>query len=395
MREVAIIGVGMTPVTEHWSSGLRELAAESLHAALQDGAAGRPDALYVANAYGALSSSQAHLGALVADFSGLTGIEASTIESGDASGGAALRAGYLAVASGAADVVAVVGVEKSADAIGAAQTESRSVSLDADYEAIHGLTLTAQAALLMRRYMYEHGVEIGAFEGFSINAHANGKRNPRAMYRNAMRAGAFAKAPMVADPVNLFDSAPDADGAATVILAPLERALDMVARPIVIAGSAAATDTLALHDRPDPLFLSAVARSTQLALGQAQATPDDVRLFELHDAFTILTALSLEAAGFAERGKGWQWASDDIALNGRLPISTFGGLKSRGNPAGATGVYQAAEAVLQLRGEAGENQVSAATQGSQTALIQSVGGLGSSVFTHVLRGFESYQSGRR
>ncbi len=379
MRPVAIIGVGMTPVGEHWDKSLRMLGAEAIESALSDAHIDAVDALYLGNSYGTTFSSQSHLGALVADYAGLGNIEAYTIEAGDASGGAALRTGYLAVASGAVNIALVVGVEKSSDRIGSSRVEGRNVSLDADFESIHGATLPALAAMLMRRYMHDYGVDLAAFEGFSINAHANGKRNPLAMYRNIIKAGAFAKAPFVSDPVNLFDGAPDADGAAAVILAPLDWAMDRVGQPIKIAGSAVATDTLALHDRKDPLYLKAVALSTQKALAQADKTRDQLDLLELHDAFTILTTLAFEAMGYADRGAGWR-LTEKIGLTGELPISTFGGLKSRGNPIGATGVYQAVEAVLQLRGEANENQVSNA----KTALIQNLGGIATTAITHIL-----------
>lgn len=381
MRDVSIIGVGMTPVGEHWGSGLRMLAAEAITAAVEDAATRKFDALYVANAYGSSFSSQSHLGALVADYAGLRGVEAVAIDAAEASGGAALRAAYLAVASGQMETALVVGVEKSTDTVGDARTEARGVSLDADFESAHGATLTALAALVMRRYMHEYGVDVSAFEGFSINAHANGRRNPNAMFRNAIKPGAFAKAAMVADPVNLFDGAPDADGAAAVILTASERAADMVAKPVRIAGSAAATDSLALQDRGDLLYLTAVHMSARKALAQAGIERDAVDFCELHDAYTILTAMSLEAMGFVERGRGWKMAADDvIGLGGRLPISTFGGLKSRGNPVGATGVYQAVEAALQLRGLADENQINE----PRTALIQSLGGLASTAVTHIL-----------
>lgn len=381
MRDVSIIGVGMTPVGEHWGSGLRMLAAEAITAAVEDAATRKFDALYVANAYGSSFSSQSHLGALVADYAGLRGVEAVAIDAAEASGGAALRAAYLAVASGQMETALVVGVEKSTDTVGDARTEARGVSLDADFESAHGATLTALAALVMRRYMHEYGVDVSAFEGFSINAHANGRRNPNAMFRNAIKPGAFAKAAMVADPVNLFDGAPDADGAAAVILTASERAADMVAKPVRIAGSAAATDSLALQDRGDLLYLTAVHMSARKALAQAGIERDAVDFCELHDAYTILTAMSLEAMGFVERGQGWKMAADDvIGLGGRLPISTFGGLKSRGNPVGATGVYQAVEAALQLRGLADENQINE----PRTALIQSLGGLASTAVTHIL-----------
>jgi acetyl-CoA C-acetyltransferase len=382
MSDVAIIGIGQTPVGEHWDASLRSLAADAIRAAMVDAGVSQVDALYVGNAFGATVSSQSHLGSLIADFAGLTGVEAFAVEAAEASGGAALRTGYLAVASGAVETALVLGVEKSSDMVGTARTRARSVSLDADYEAIHGVTVTALAAMLMRRYMEEYGVELSAFENFSINAHANGSKNANAMYRNQIKPGGFARAPMISDPVTLFDSAPDADGAAAVILTSPERAADLVPQPVRIAASAAATDTLALQERADLLWLNAVHLSTHKALEQAGVTQSDINLLELHDAYTILTALSLEAAGFAERGGGWKLAQDNqIGLAGSLPISTFGGLKSRGNPVGATGVYQAVEAALQLRGAAGANQV----ENARVALIQSVGGIGSTAVTHVLR----------
>lgn len=382
MRDVAIIGLGRTPVGEHWGSSLRMLAADAINEALKNAGLTQVDALYLGNAYGASVSSQTHLGALVADYAGLSGIEAYTCEAADASGGAALRTAYMAVASGSVETALVVGVEKSTDTVGGARVMARNVSLDADFEAAQGATITALAAMLMRRYMYEYNLGLEVFEGFSINAHANGGRSDYAMFRNSIKPGRFAGAPLVSDPVNLFDSAPDADGAAALVITSSERAGDLVPRPIRITASSAATDTLALHDRADMLYLKAANLSAYKAYQQAGIQPADVDLFELHDAFTILSTLTLEATGFAGRGEGWKLAqSSAISLTGSLPISTFGGLKSRGNPAGAAGVYQAAEACLQLRGEAGMNQVANA----RIALIQSLGGLGSTAISHILQ----------
>lgn len=382
MRDVSIIGIGQTPVGEHWDTDLRSLGIEAVRAAMEDGGVKQVDALYVGSAYGATVSSQSQIGPLIADYAGLRGVEAFTIEAGDASGGAALRTGYLAVASGEVEMAVVLGVEKSTDTVGAERVFARSVSLDTDYELVHGATLPALAALLMRRYMFEYGVELSAFENFSINAHANGAKNPNAMYRNLLKPGGFARAPMIADPVTLFDGAPDADGAAAVILTSAERAADLVPQPIHIAASAAATDTLTLHDRADLLDFEAVRLSFDKAIAQAGITRDDLDLFELHDAFTIISTLTLEAAGFAARGEGWRIAADQkIGLSADLPLSTFGGLKSRGNPVGATGIYQAVEATLQLRSAAGSNQVPEA----RVAMIQNMGGLGSTVITHILK----------
>ena len=203
------------------------------------------------------------------------------------------------------------------------------------------------------------------------------------MFRRPLRPGAFVKAPMLADPVSLFDSAPDADGAAALVLVRGEHAADLVPNPVEIVGSALRTDCLMLQDRADMLRLEAVGFSAAAALEQAALTPADIDFMELHDAYSILTALSLEALGVSERGGGCEWSRDGgrrIALDGDLPISTFGGLKSRGNPSGATGIYQAVEAALQLRGEAGANQVA----GARHALVQNIGGLGATVATHIL-----------
>jgi acetyl-CoA C-acetyltransferase len=158
--------------------------------------------------------------------------------------------------------------------------------------------------------------------------------------------------------------------------------MDMVPHPIRIVGSAVATDTLALHDRHNPLWLKAAEISAKKAMAQAGIAPDDVDLFELTDAFTVMAALSLEAAGFAERGEGWRLAKEEaIGRNGRIPISTFGGLKARGNPLGATGVYQIVEVARQLRGDAGDNQVADA----QIGMAQILGGSGGTAVTHVLK----------
>jgi acetyl-CoA C-acetyltransferase len=276
----------------------------------------------------------------------------------------------------------VVGVEKVTDETGAPVLAALASALDADYEAIHGQTVSGAGALLMRRYMHAYGVELSDFAGFSVNAHANAAANPRAMYRNRIRPESFAAAPMVADPVSLFDEAPTGDGAAALILTRADRAGDLVAQPVQILASALATDALALHDRRDPLWLSAAEASARRAFAAAGITPDDVDVFELHDSFTVMAALSLEACGFAARGEGWQLARDGhIRRDGRIPISTFGGLKARGNPIGATGVYQIVELVQQLRGKAGDCQVANARVG----LAQNLGGIGATAVSHILR----------
>jgi len=382
LRDVSIIGIGQTPVGELWEKSLRHLAHDAIVAAMKDAAVGRVDALYVGNMLSGELAEQEHLGALIADFVGLRGIEAFKIEAACGSGAAAIRMGYIAVAGGLHDVVVVCGVEKMTDATGKVTTGSLAYAADQEYEVTHGLSFVALNALLMRRYMFEYGIQHQAFAGFSVNAHRNGAGNPMAMFQRAISSDAYHRAAMIADPINLMDSSPVCDGSAAVVLA----ATDSVPRGkpgIRVLGSASATDRLAIHDRRDPLFLEAAYLSSQRAYVQSGITPAELDLFELHDAFSIMSALSLEATGFARRGEGVHWAADNgtrIATDGDLPVSTMGGLKARGHPVGATGVYQVAEAVQQLRGEAGVNQV----KDAQLAMTQSIGGSGATVITHIL-----------
>jgi acetyl-CoA C-acetyltransferase len=382
MTDVVIAGIGQTEVGEHWDISLRELGFKAMEAALREVGGLQPQALFVGNMLAPQLSHQAQLGALLADFGGLPGIEAATVESAGASGGAALRMGYLSIASGQADIVLVVGVEKFTDQVGSTVDAALASGGDSDFEAVQGLTLTAQAALLMARYLRQYDVPRHAFAGFALVAHANGAGNPNAMYRKAISPETYQRAGIVSEPLNLFDVAPTADGAAAVLLVRRDLLPRNYPYPLVrISGSSLVTDTLALHDRPDPLIFNAARLSVERACRLAGITPQDVDFFELHDQYSIYAALSLEAASFAMPGQGWQLAQNGrLSLTGSLPISTLGGLKARGNPGGATGVYQAVEAVLQLRGTAGANQLNQ----PRRALIQSLGGAAASAVTHVL-----------
>lgn len=380
MRDVSIIGIGLTPVGEHWDQSLRHLAYNAVASALRDANIERADALYVGNMLSGEISGQAHLGALIADFAGLRGIEAIKVEAACASAAAAFRQAYIGVASGLQDVVIALGVEKMTDDVGSKLTAGLASAADADYESVHGITFVALNALIMQRYMYEYKVRREDFAGFAINAHANGAGNPNAMFQRPITHEAFTHSGMVADPIGLLDASPMADGAAAVILCPTEQAREFTDNAIRIRASAAATDSLSLHDRHDPLWLQAAEDSAQRAYHQAGVGPEAIDFFELHDAFTIMSALSLEATGFAERGKGtWLARDGEITPEGKIPITTRGGLKARGHPVGATGLYQIIEAVQQLRGEAGPNQIANA----QVGMTQNIGGSGATIVTHI------------
>jgi len=279
-------------------------------------------------------------------------------------------------------VALVVGVEKFTDRVAADVDAALATSGDSDFEAVQGLTPTAQAAMLMHRYLHEFTVPSDGLAGFALTAHANGAGNPNAMFRQAITPQTYAKARVVNEPLRQFDIAPNADGAAAVVLTRPELLPVAPQRPrIRIAGSASVTDTLSLHDRQDPLQFECCGLSAAKALKQAGVSVDAIDFFEYHDAYSIYAALSLEAVGFAGRGLGWQLAGDgSIALDGRIPTATMGGLKARGFTGGATGVYQAVEAALQLQGRAGVNQIKDAKCG----LIQSVGGPAATVISHVL-----------
>jgi len=382
MRQVSIIGIGQTKVDEHWDKSFRDLGVDAVLAAIQDAGSPPVEALYLGNMLAGQLTGQEHTAALVADYAGYRGIEALRVEAACAAGSSAFRVGYMAVASGLIDVAVVVGVEKMTDMLGNEVTAALASAADADYEVMHGVSFVALNALLMRRYMYEHQVERGAFANFAINAHRNAMNNPNAMFHAPLTEAAFGKARMIADPVSLLDSAPICDGAAAAVICPTARAREFSAHPVHVRASAVATDSLALHDRKDLLFLQAGRLSAQKAYAQAGAGPEDMDLFELHDAFTIMSALSLEAAGFAPRGQGVRLAQEgEIFLGGRIPISTMGGLKGRGHPVGATGMYQIVELAQQLRGEAGKNQVDC-----RLGMAQNIGGSGGTIITHI---FES------
>ena len=385
-NEVLILGVGLTPVGEHWERSIRELALEALLKARQGLPQLQPQALYVANMLSAALAGQSQLATLLADFAGLRGIEALTVEAAGASGGAAFRQALLALRSGAVSVALVLGVEKVTDRTAAKVEAALAASTDADYEAVHGVTPAVQAALLMRRYLHEHNAPPDALAGFSLTAHANAVSAEHAMYRRALKAEAYRGAPPLCEPLNMFDAAPVADGAAALLLARADALPpELPALPVRVIGSAVATTAVALHDQPDPLSLPAAAASARQAMQQAGVKAEQIDLFELHDIFSIYAALSLEAAGFAERGLGWKLAAEGaVSHQGRIPICTFGGSKARGDTGGATGIYQLGEVALQLRGEAGENQV----PGARIGMAQCLGGAAATAVTHLLQRVE-------
>ena len=383
MRQVAILGIGQTKIDEHWELSLREIGGYAAFAAMQDAGVDKVDALFVGNMLSPLVSGQNQLGTFFSDWIGLWNQESVKVEAACASGAAALRAGLMAVASGDIESALVVGVEKMTDKAGHDVTAALATAADADYEVEQGVSFVGINALIMRRYRHEYGWKHADFAPFSINAHENAMHNPFARLHQKISVEQFEKSAMVATPVNLLDASPIGDGAAAVVIVPAEKVVSLNGKPrIVIAGSASATDSIAVHSRKDPLFLAAAYQSTKRAYEMANVGVEDIDVFELHDAFSIMSALSLEACGFAERGQGVRLGLDnEISPTGRVPICTRGGLKARGHPVGATGMYQIVEVAQQLRRECNGTQV----DGAKVGMAQNIGGSGATILTHILK----------
>lgn len=378
LRKVSIVGIGQLPVKKVYGRSLREFAAAAVKLALNDASVDRVDALFVGNMLSDELQNQKHLGALIADESGLTGVEALQVRAASATGAAALRMAYLAVASGEADLAVAIGAEKMSEGVA---TPALAKALDSKKEVARGANMISRNAHLMREYLDRYNAPEDALVNFSVNSHRNARQNPNALFKDLAVSHRKARTSrMIHDPIRLFDSSPICDGAAAVVLAPRLEARAYTSHPIHILASSVATDRFRVEDRADILKLEAAHLSSQKAFRLANVNREDVTFFEVHDAFSIMSCLLLEAVGFASPGMGWRLAAEKkIWLKGEIPIATMGGLKARGHPIGATALYQACEITLQLTGRAGKNQV----KNPKIGLLQSVGGAASTVITHV------------
>jgi acetyl-CoA C-acetyltransferase len=378
MREVAIVGVGMTPFGELWNKSLRDLFVDAALDALRDAKADKLDAMYVGNMSGGQFVGQEHLGPLMADHLGMAGVPSTRVESACASGGAALRAGFFEVASGASDLVLAAGVEKMND--GADVTRVLASAADQESEVYHGVTFPGLYALIARAHMETHGTTLEDLAAVSVKNHRHGALNPKAQFRMKVTAEQVMTSSMVADPLRLLHCSPVSDGAAAVLLCPLDRAKEFTERPVKIRATGMATSAMALADRNDPAYLDAVNLAGNRAFQMARLGPRDIDVAEVHDCFAIAELCVLEALCFTERGQaGVATRAGETTIGGRIPINTSGGLKSKGHPVGATGVAQVIEIVEQLRGDAGDRQVKDAAIG----LTQNMGGSGASSVVHI------------
>lgn len=387
MRKVFVIGVGQTPVSKGKELRGRYMARDAIQQAMQAASIEPADvtALFVGNMMAGILGKQQQLGPLYADAAGLRGVESMTMEAACGSGAAAVRIGYSAIAGGLHDVVVVCGMERMTQAPRDDITKALATAADWELEGVHGESFISLNARLMGLYMEHYGTKPEQFAPFAIAAHSNALNNPNALLHKPLDLDGYLNSMMLSPPVRLMDAPPTCDGSAAIVLV-TEDIANSIARssgqPIEILASAVGTDSLAIDRRVDKLKLAGAELSSQRAFNQAGLDRDDIDIFELHDAYTVITALSLEAAGFAKPGEGVRLGEEGVtAMGGRLPISTMGGLKARGHPVGATGVYQMVETVQQLTGKAGDNQVANA----DTAMVQNIGGTGATVVTHILR----------
>ncbi|MDW5563148.1 MAG: thiolase domain-containing protein [Methanomassiliicoccus sp.] len=385
MREVAIIGIGDTKFGELWDMSFREIGIQAGLAAVADAnlTGEEIDALYVGNMSAGKYIEQEHIGALIADYSGMARdhIPATRVEAAGASGGLAFRQGYMAVASGIHDIVVVGGAEKMTDVGDVLSTEIQATAADQQWETTFGATFPALHALIARRHMFEYGTTREQLGAVAVKNHKHGSLNPKAQFQKEIKLDTVIKSAPVAEPLGMFDCAPMSDGAAAVVLCPLEKAKKYTDTPVKILGSGQASDTLALAHRESITRFDATTLAARRAFKQAGITANDVQMAEVHDNFTISEILAIEDLGFFPKGAGGKATEDgQTALGAKLAVNTSGGLKARGDPMGATGIAQVVELVTQLRGEAGKRQVANATAG----LAHNVGGTGATAVVNVL-----------
>ncbi|MGZ4907818.1 MAG: thiolase domain-containing protein [Halobacteriota archaeon] len=385
MRDVAIIGIGCTKFGEMWHKSFRDLFIEAGILALDDaGISGaQVEALYGGNMSSGIFVEQEHVGAIIADYSGLisNNIPSTRVEAACASGGLALRSGIIAVASQYHDVVISAGIEKMTDVGAEKAIDALASAADREWEAAVGATFPSLYAMMARAHMHEFGTTRQQLAQVAVKNHSHGALNPRAQFRNKITLDMVTSSPLVADPLRLYDCSPITDGAAAVVLVPAERAREFTDTPIYVKAATQASDTISLHDRRSLTTIDATVVAASRAFKTAGLQPRDIDVAEVHDCFTIAEIMAIEDLGFFDKGAGGPATLDgETAIGGKIPINTSGGLKACGHPVGATGIKQAVEIVEQLRGEANKRQV----EGAEIGLTHNVGGTGGTVVVHIL-----------
>lgn len=381
MRDVVVIGAGMTKFGELWDKSIKDIFVEAALKAIEDAGVKQLDSMYVGAMSSGLFVGQEHLGAVMADYLGVAPIPATHVESACASGGASFRQAYLEVASGASDIVLAGGVEKMTD--GADVTEALATAADQEYEVFHGVTFPGLYAMIANAHMHQYGTTREQLAAVAVKNHKNGSKNPNAQFGFEVTLEQVLKSTRVADPLGLLDCSPVSDGAAAVIVTTMEIAKKLKKKPIKVIASSQASDTIALHSRPSITTLGSVVNAAKKAYKMSGLKPSDIDLCEIHDCFTIAEIIVSEDLGFFKKGEGGKAAEKGLtAIGGKIPINTSGGLKSKGHPVGATGIAQIIEIYEQLNGKAGERQV----KNAKIGMAQNMGGSGASCVIHILEG---------
>lgn len=383
MRAVAVIGIGKTRFGAFADRGLRSLAVEAVDKSLQD-AHLKPEqveAFYLGNFAGPSFVGQNHLAPYIATGAGIRGVPATRIEAACASSGAAFFHAWSAVAAGIYDLVVVAGVEKMTSQTTPKVTEILAGAGDVEGEIRVGSTFPSLFAMIANRHMYQYGTTREQLAAVAVKNHANGALNPYAHMRKVISIEQALHSKMVAEPLTLYDCSLVSDGAAAVVICPLERAGEFTSKPVRVLGVAQTSDWVALDEKPDITTFDAVRKAGEQAYRMAGVTAADIEFAEVHDCFTIAEIIAVEDLGFVAKGEGGPWEASGAAdRTGAKPVNASGGLKSKGHPVGATGTGQICEVVLQVRGEAGANQLERHSLG----LAQNLGGSGATSVVTIL-----------
>ena len=380
MKEVAVIGAGMTRFGELWNKSIKDIFVEAALKAIKDAGVDHIDSMYVGSMSSGLFVGQEHLGALMADYLGMNPIPATRVESACASGGVSFRQAYLEVASGQSEIVLAGGIEKMTD--GADVTDALATAADQEYEVYQGITFPGLYAMIANAHMHQYKTKREQLAAVSVKNHRNGSKNPNAQFRSEITIEQVLKSSLVADPLRLLDCSPVSDGGAAVILCSMDVAKKFTDTPVRIRGSVQTSDTIALHSRSSLTTLKAVSMAAEKIYKMTNLKPQDIDFAEVHDCFSIAEIVVSEDLGFFDKGCGGAAVEEGSTSleTGKIPINTSGGLKSKGHPVGATGIAQIIELYEQLQGKAGKRQV----KNAHIGLAQNMGGSGASCVINIL-----------
>lgn len=379
--KVAVLGVGLTKFGELWETSFTELFVEAGAKAIENANIDGKDidAIFVGNMSGGRFIDQEHISSLIADYAGLTPIPSTRVEAACASGGLAIRHAIMGIESGFYDIVVVGGVEKMTDVLTERTTQILATAAEQEWEANLGMTFPGLYAMMARRHMHEYGTTREQLALVSVKNHRNAVNNPYAQFRFEITVEDVLNSTVVAEPLRLLDCSPITDGAACLVLASEKKAKEFVDNPVYIIGSGQASSTISLHGRENIAIMDATINAAKEAYKRAGIEAKQIEVAEVHDCFTIAEILAIEGLGFVKIGEGGKATEEGLTeIGGKIPVNTSGGLKAKGHPVGATGVAQAVEITLQLRGEAEKRQVNA-----DIGLTHNVGGSGGTAVVHI------------